>query len=285
MRIRTVTSAIILAVMVPVLIFSVYLIYPIVLGLVAVMAVFELLRVIGVHKLWKISIPAYVMALALPILTHDIFLDQNPEFQKNYMLFAVATVFAYMLYIMAIAVFSKGEIKFSKVAEVFLTVTYVVMSFTALCLLRYITDGTNDMGTFCFFLVFLAAWGTDVGAYLVGSLIGKHKLIPDVSPKKSVEGAVGGVVLAVICFVIYGAVVSHFTELQANYLLLVIIAVVLSVVSQIGDLIASLIKREYGIKDYGKLLPGHGGIMDRFDSILAVSLPLVMICLWASPFN
>lgn len=285
MKIRTITSAILLAVMVPVLIFSKYLVYPIVLGLIAVMAVYELLRVIGVHKLWKISLPAYGMALALPILTHDVFLDQNPDLQKNYMLCAVAVVFAYMLYIMSIAVFSKGEIKFAKVAEVFLSVTYVVMSFTALCLLRYITDGTMNKGSYCFFLVFVAAWGTDVGAYLVGSVIGKHKLIPDVSPKKSVEGAIGGIVFAVICYVLYGAIVSHFTELQANYPLLVAMAVILSAVSQIGDLIASLIKREYGIKDYGKLLPGHGGIMDRFDSILAVSLPLVMICLWACPFN
>ena len=280
MKLRTITSTILLAVMVPILILSEYLIYPIALAIFSVMAVFELLRVIGVHETWKISVPAYVMALALPILTHDIFLDQNPDLQKNYMLFAVATIFAYMLYIMSLAVFSKGELRFSKVAEVFLSVTYVVMSFTALCLLRYIEDGT-----FCFFLVFLSAWGTDIGAYLVGSLFGKHKLIPDVSPKKSVEGAVGGVIIAIILFIIYGAAVTYFSDQTANYLTLVVTAFILSVVSQIGDLIASLIKREYGIKDYGTILPGHGGIMDRFDSILAVSLPLVMICLWSSPFN
>jgi phosphatidate cytidylyltransferase len=280
MKIRSLTSAIILAVMVPVLIFSKYLIYPIALAIFAVAAVFELLRVIGVHKNYKISIPAYVMAAALPVLTHDIFLDQNPELQKNYMLFAVATVFMYMLYIMALAVFSDGELRFSKIAEVFLAVTYVVMSFTALCLLRYIRNGT-----WCFFLVFLSAWGTDVGAYCVGSLIGKHKLLPKVSPKKSIEGAVGGTVVAILLFMLYGFAVSKFTELTPNYLLLGIEGAMLSVISQIGDLIASLIKREYGVKDYGKILPGHGGIMDRFDSILAVSLPLVMMCLWMSPFN
>ena len=280
MKIRSLTSAIILAVMVPVLIFSKYLIYPIALAIFAVAAVFELLRVIGVHKNYKISIPAYIMAAALPVLTHDIFLDQNPELQKNYMLFAVATVFTYMLYIMALAVFSDGELRFSKIAEVFLAVTYVVMSFTALCLLRYIRNGT-----WCFFLVFLSAWGTDVGAYCVGSLIGKHKLLPKVSPKKSIEGAVGGTVFAILLFLLYGFAVSKFTELTPNYILLGIEGAMLSVISQVGDLIASLIKREYGVKDYGKILPGHGGIMDRFDSILAVSLPLVMMGLWMSPFN
>ena len=280
MKIRTLTSAIILAVMVPVLIFSKYLIYPIALAIFAVAAVFELLRVIGVHKNYKISIPAYVMAAALPVLTHDIFLDQNPELQKNYMLFAVATVFMYMLYIMALAVFSDGELRFSKIAEVFLAVTYVVMSFTALCLLRYIRNGT-----WCFFLVFLSAWGTDVGAYCVGSLIGKHKLLPKVSPKKSIEGAIGGTVFAILLFMLYGFSVSKFTELTPNYLLLGIEGAMLSVISQIGDLIASLIKREYGVKDYGRILPGHGGIMDRFDSIMAVATPLLGICLIAPPFT
>ncbi len=280
MRIRTITSAILLAVMVPVLLLSKYLIYPVALALFSAAAVFELLRVIGVHKIWKLSVPAYIIALALPVLTHDIFLDSNPELQKNYMLFAVSVVFGYMIYSMALAVFSKGTIRFTKVAEVFLVVTYVVMSFTALCLLRYIEEGP-----FCFFLVFLSAWGTDVGAYLIGSLIGKHKLIPEVSPKKSVEGAVGGVITAVLAFILYGFAVEALTDHSVNYIILAVFAVILSVVAQVGDLIASLIKREYGVKDYGKLLPGHGGIMDRFDSILAVSLPLVMMCLWASPFN
>lgn len=285
MKIRTITSALLLAVMVPVLVFSEYIVYPIALGLISLMAVYELLRVIGAHNIWKLSLPAYLMALALPVFAHDIFLKKNPELQRMYMLLAVAVVFGYMLYVMAVAVFSKGKIKFSKAAEIFLSVTYVVMSFSALCLLRYITDGTSDKGGYCLALVFFAAWGTDVGAYLVGSLIGKHKLIPDVSPKKSVEGSVGGILLAVICFVVYGIVVSQYTDLSANYALLAVMAVILSVVSQIGDLIASLIKREYGIKDYGKILPGHGGIMDRFDSILAISLPLFIICVLASPFN
>ncbi len=280
MKIRTITSAILLAVMVPILILSKYLIYPIALAFFSVMAVFELFRVIGVHTHWTLSIPAYFLAGALPVLTHDIFLDSNPELQKNYMLFAVAMIFFYMLYVMSLAVFSKGKLNFANISEVVLSVMYVVISFTALCLLRYIEDGT-----FCFFLVFLSAWGTDVGAFLVGYAFGKHKLIPEVSPKKTVEGSVGGTLFAIILFIIYGFAIEYFTELSANYLLLAVYALVLSVISQIGDLIASLIKREHGIKDYGKILPGHGGIMDRFDSILAVSLPLVMMCLWASPFN
>ena len=280
MKIRTITSCVILAVMVPILLLSEYLIYPFALALFSLAAVFELLRAIGVHKEWKISLPAYFMALALPFFTHDIFLDQNPEIQRNYMLDAVAVTFGYMLYIMALAVFSKGKLKLSVVAEVYLAVTYVVISFTALCLLRYIR-----YGDLCFFLVFVAAWGTDSGAYVAGTLFGKHKLIPEISPKKTVEGAIGGIFLSTLVFIIYGICIEQLTDVDANYFILTVSGILLSVVAQIGDLIASLIKREHGIKNYGNILPGHGGIMDRFDSILAVSTPLIMLCLICSPFK
>ncbi len=281
MLIRTITSAVLVAVLLPIFLFSEYIIYPITIALIASIAVFELLRVIGMHKTWRISLPAYLVAAALPLFTHDIFLKGCIEYQKTYLLIAAAVLFIYMLYLMAMAVFSKGKLKFGKAAEVFMSVTYIAMSFTALSLLRYL-----DNGAFCFVLVFMAAWGTDVGAYLVGCAIGKHKLIPEVSPKKSVEGAVGGVVFALLIFLLYGFIVDKAVDdISVNYLLLGVCAPILSVVSQIGDLIASVIKREYGIKDYGRILPGHGGIMDRFDSILVVSLPLLMACLWISPFN
>ena len=107
--------------------------------------------------------------------------------------------------------------------------------------------------------------------------MGKHKLIPDVSPKKTVEGAIGGVVFCTLAFVLYGFVLTVVIDgIQANYLAFVCVGIVLSVVSQCGDLVFSLIKRKYGIKDYGKLMPGHGGILDRFDSVIA-SAPFVLL--------
>ena len=122
-------------------------------------------------------------------------------------------------------------------------------------------------------------------AYIVGSLIGRHKLIPDVSPKKTVEGAIGGVVFTILASLLYGFIIEKATgNVNADYIVLAAIGLILSVVSQIGDLVASLIKREHGVKDYSKLLPGHGGIMDRFDSILAVSTPLMVICIIFPPF-
>lgn len=279
MRIRTITSALILAVTVPLIIFSQYLIYPIALALCSLLAVFELLRVIGVEKKWVISVPAYIIAPVLPLCSYLV--NGAEKDQMKYMLLAVAVIFGYMLYMMGVAVFSGGKIMIVHVAEVFLTVSYVVISFTSLCLLRYLHHGL-----FFLALVFIVAWTCDSAAYIVGSLFGRHKLIPEVSPKKTVEGAIGGVVVTTLASMLFGFIVDAFTEgVTPDYLVLALTGLVLSVVAQLGDLIASLIKREHGVKDFGTLLPGHGGIMDRFDSILAVSTILMIICVVFPPFK
>lgn len=118
-------------------------------------------------------------------------------------------------------------------------------------------------------LVFVISFGTDTCAYLVGSTFGKHKSFPSISPNKSWEGTIGGIVGCVILSVIY----LFFNHQDINVLAILFI-VVASISSQLGDLLASKIKRRVGIKDYGKILPGHGGMMDRFDSIIPV-IPLV----------
>lgn len=279
MKQRIITAIVLVAIALPIVLLSEYIIYPIAVGFCSLMAMFEMLRVIGLEKRWSISVPAYVISVVLPIFAHDIFLGEDAIRAKNYILACVCVIFAYLLYLMGAAVFSKGELSVGAAATTFLTLTYIVISFTALSLIRYI-----DGGEVLFVLVFLAAWISDVGAYFVGSLIGKHKLIPDVSPKKTVEGAVGGVVFVILVFMLYGWGVELVTDYKANYIILAISGGILAVISQIGDLIASLVKREHGIKDYGNILPGHGGIMDRFDSIIAVSTPLLAIAIIAPPF-
>ena len=117
-------------------------------------------------------------------------------------------------------------------------------------------------GKFIVWLIFLCSWGCDTCAYCVGMLIGKHKMAPVLSPKKSIEGAVGGVVGAALLGVIY-AVATHGAMLEYA-----VICGVGALISMVGDLAASAIKRNQGIKDYGKLIPGHGGILDRFDSVI-----------------
>lgn len=121
----------------------------------------------------------------------------------------------------------------------------------------------SSMGSIYIWLVFIFAWVSDTFAYFVGVFFGKHKLIPEISPKKTIEGSIGGIVGTVL--VTYAFAV--FFKLE-NPLYFVPLAIVGSAISQLGDLFASAIKREFKIKDYGNLIPGHGGILDRFDSIL-----------------
>ena len=277
MKTRVITGTLILAVILPILFFSEYIIYPIALGLFCLAALFEVFGVIGVKKQLAIVIPAYVLALCLPF-----FVFFAPELNRlAYLKFLFGALLIFLMYLFCIMVFKKGALSYSKVAEIFTLTTYVTTSFTALCLIRYI-----DNGKYILFLVFIASWITDTFAYLTGTLIGRHKLIPEVSPKKTVEGAIGGTLSAVIFFPLFGFLVSAISgaEVRANYLVLVIYAVVLAVVAQIGDLAASLIKREYKIKDYGSILPGHGGIMDRFDSVMSVSVIMVLLCMIYPPF-
>ena len=279
MKQRILTSVAIVAIMLLLAILSGTIVYPIGLAVLAVIAVFEILRVMGAHKKFALSIPAYLFAAAFPIIAYFV----KHEYMIYFLLALAAAVFVYMLWLMAISVFSKGKVAFSKISEVFMAVTYVSVSFSSLTILRYYD---KNYGLLMVILAFVIPWICDVFAYFCGYLFGKHKLIPEVSPKKTVEGAIGGVVFSAIACAVYGLGVDLIIEgVKVNYLILLLFGAVLSVVSQLGDLVASLIKRKYGAKDYGRIFPGHGGIMDRFDSVLAVSTILLILCILVPPFT
>ncbi len=141
----------------------------------------------------------------------------------------------------------------------------------------YLTREGFAHGKYLVWFVFLCSWGSDTCAYAVGVLFGKHKMTPKLSPKKSVEGAVGGIVGAALLFVLYTHfAVNRYSQASLSLLLVAALGAAGAVVSMIGDLAASAIKRDHDIKDYGKLIPGHGGIMDRFDSVI-IAAPLVFI--------
>ncbi len=278
MKSRVLTSVAIVACGLLLVIFSGFIVYPIALTILAVIAAFEILRVIGAHKTLVLSVPTYLLSAAFPVMAY--FVKENGVL--TFLLILAAVLYVYLMWLMGVSVFSKGRIPFSKIAEVFTSATYVTVSFTSLSLLRYINP---RLGVYFVVLVFVICWVCDVFAFAVGSLIGKHKLIPEVSPKKTVEGAIGGVVFSALFCLAYGLVIDFFFGgVKVNYLYLFLFGGVLSVVSQLGDLVASLIKREYGIKDYGKIFPGHGGIMDRFDSVLAVSTVLLILSIVLPPF-
>ena len=169
-----------------------------------------------------------------------------------------------LIILMSFYVFSYPQYQTNQVMAVFFGVFYVAVMLSCIYLTRML-----PRGQYLVWLIFLSSWGCDTCAYCVGVLIGKHKMAPVLSPKKSVEGAVGGVVGAVLLTLLYGLAFQDRMNSSNVYLaFMALISGVGALVSMIGDLAASAIKRNYQIKDYGTLIPGHGGILDRFDSVI-----------------
>lgn len=151
-----------------------------------------------------------------------------------------------------------------QVTVAFFGIFYVAVMFSYLYQVRVMTDGK-----YLVWLIFLSSWGCDTCAYCVGMLFGKHKLAPVLSPKKSIEGALGGVIGAALLGLLYAGLFGRYMdEVKNPYLACAAACAIAAVISQIGDLAASAIKRNHGVKDYGHLIPGHGGVLDRFDSML-----------------
>lgn len=168
-----------------------------------------------------------------------------------------------MILILFVYVFGYPKYHAEQVMAAFFGVVYVAVMLSFIYLTRSLPDGK-----FLVWLIFLCSWGCDTCAYCVGMLIGKHKMAPVLSPKKSIEGAVGGAAGAALLGVIYAAATQG---KMAEYAL---ICAVGALISMVGDLAASAIKRNQNIKDYGKLIPGHGGILDRFDSVI-ITAPVI----------
>ncbi|SHJ25853.1 phosphatidate cytidylyltransferase [Hespellia stercorisuis] len=180
----------------------------------------------------------------------------------------VAIIFmALVIAMMAIYVFTFPKFQVEQVMAAFFGVFYVAV------MLSYIfqTRALADHGNFSVWLVFLCSWGCDTCAYCVGVLFGKHKMAPVLSPKKSIEGAVGGVAGAALLGALYALAINHWGGASASIPVYAGICAVGGLISMVGDLAASAIKRNHAVKDYGKLIPGHGGILDRFDSVIFVA--------------
>ena len=139
-----------------------------------------------------------------------------------------------------------------------------------------------DEGRYFIMLPFVVAFASDIGAYFAGVTLGKHKLCPVISPKKTVEGLIGGLLLAILGMVVYGLILQFGFGFKVNYFFVVIYGLIGALGGVFGDLSFSVIKRQTGIKDYGYLIPGHGGVLDRFDSVIVVA-PLVEALLLILP--
>lgn len=162
-----------------------------------------------------------------------------------------------LVLLMFVYVFGYPKYHANQVMAAYFGIVYVASMLSFIMLTRNL-----EGGKFLVWLIFLCSWGCDTCAYCVGKLIGKHKMAPILSPKKSVEGGIGGVVGASLLGVLYAVLT------KGDLVGYAIICAVGALISMVGDLAASAIKRNQGIKDYGKLIPGHGGILDRFDSVI-----------------
>lgn len=268
MRIRFITATVGIAVLLPVLFLSHTWVLPIAAAFFSVVGSFEMMRCLGVHRNLFAVVPLCLISAALPVAARLI--GEITAFSS----FALFVLMGYFFYVMAVTLLSKNALTIAQSAQIFMTGAYISLAFSAIVMVR----DFGETGKYLYLLIFIAAWVTDIFAYLCGRLFGRHKLIPAVSPNKTVEGSIGGMLFCVLACVLFGTVTALLTQAEPNYIFLAFSGLVLSVCAQIGDLIASLIKREHGIKDYGKLFPGHGGVMDRFDSIAAVAIVLLILC-------
>lgn len=175
----------------------------------------------------------------------------------------IAVLFALVL-IMSVYVFTYPKYHADQIMAAMFGIIYVAVMLSYIYKTRCLESGAWLVG-----LIFISSWGSDTCAYCVGMLFGKHKMAPVLSPKKSVEGGVGGVVGAALLGALYALIISRWNLSSGHTPALYgIICAVGALISMVGDLAASAIKRNKEIKDYGKLIPGHGGILDRFDSVI-----------------
>lgn len=230
------------------------------LGLISLIGMYELYRTVGAEKT-LLGSAGYLAGLSYYLL---LFFSKNPAVDSMPVLFFVA----FLILCMAVYVFTFPKYSAGQVMTVFFGLVYVAVMLSYIYRTRVMAGGKLLV-----WLVFLSSWGCDTCAYCVGMLMGKHKMAPNLSPKKSVEGGIGGILGAGILGGIFGAVFTGQLSgtLGSPVLHCAVICMVGAVISQIGDLAASAIKRNHDVKDYGRLIPGHGGILDRFDSVIFVA--------------
>ena len=264
---RTITGVVLIAVLVVVLLFLPEIFSAVLLSVMVFTAVSELLCTTKLVDNGRLV--AYGKLAAVFVVWWCYFGMPYP--------WALAGVLAFTVLCFGELLISHGKIPFQQVTMTMVAGLLIPFLMSALVRIRVMENGV-------FFIAapFVMAFLTDTGAYLIGCAFGKHKLCPIISPKKTVEGFFGGVLGGIVGMIVYGLVLQYFFGFAVNYLFAVVYGALGAGAATFGDLMFSVIKRQTGIKDYGKLLPGHGGILDRFDSVTVVA-PLAEVLLLILP--
>ena len=219
---------------------------------ISLIGLFELYRVADLHKTPP-AVIGFISSVVLDILILD-----------GYYEYLILWLILTLMVMMACYVIAYPKYHTDQMTLLFFGLVYVTIMMSFIFKVRYLEGGILTV-----WLIFVASWGSDTCAYCAGMLFGRHKLAPVLSPKKSIEGAIGGVVGAALLGALYGMVFgTHMDEVGNPVIVCSVACAIAAVISQIGDLAASAIKRNHQVKDYGTLIPGHGGILDRFDSMM-----------------
>ncbi|MHC5267603.1 phosphatidate cytidylyltransferase [Enterococcus sp. LJL98] len=258
MRQRVITAIVALVLFIPIIYFD---FGGVSVGLLAAafagVGVYELFRMKGLAVVSFEGILAIIGAVVLA-LPKDPWFKFLPEKTNPFALY-----YFVVLVLLGISVISKNMYTIDEAAFPVIASLYVGMGFGSIASAR-------SEGLVVLFFGLLIVWATDIGAYMVGREYGRHKLWPEISPNKTIEGAVGGILCAVIVAIIYLIAFPGKTFFGYSSMPLILMTVLFSMLGQFGDLVESAFKRHYGVKDSGTILPGHGGILDRFDSLLFV---------------
>ena len=223
-----------------------------VVGMISLVGLFELYRVMKIEKT-----PLGFIGYGTCIAYYGLLWFEGQQF-------VTLMCIAALMLLMSVYVFTFPKYKTEEITIVFFGVFYVAVMLSYLFQVRQMPDGG-----YLVWLIFLSSWGCDTCAYCVGVLFGKHKLAPVLSPKKSIEGAIGGVAGAAVLGFLYALTFqTQMAGIKNPQLVCALACAIAAVISQIGDLAASAIKRNHQVKDYGHLIPGHGGVLDRFDSMI-----------------
>ena len=258
MKQRILTAIIGLVIFIPVIWYG-NLPFVIIAYLLGTVALFELIRMYFPNGfIWKLILSSIFLWMIM-------FPRESVSFVNvTWTKLEVIVLFAVTLLVMTVV--TKNKFTFDHGAFLLFATMYVGIAFYLLIELRH--EGLN----YLLFVLFII-WATDSGAYFTGKLFGKRKLWPEISPNKTIGGAIGGV----ICALLVGMIFQISYPFEHTFLVIIIFSIVISIVGQIGDLVASAIKRHYEIKDFGRIFPGHGGILDRLDSLLFVLLVLYIV--------
>lgn len=244
------------------------LLFNVVIGIISLIAVHELLNATQITKFRSLTILAMAMAVVIPFA--------RAGYVRKLLL---EILFVLILLFFIVLLRNHSTMRVEQVAMAFFFSVFVPAFFSCAVYMR--DDFGAQLGAFYLLLALGSAWLCDTGAYFTGLRFGKRQLAPVISPKKTVEGAAGGVVFSALGMLLVAFAYSMVMQaigypVRVKYLLLFFVTPVFAVIGILGDLSASAIKRGFGVKDYGHIMPGHGGIMDRFDSVL-FTLPAVYV--------